>query len=169
MIHAHTITLTPSEILIASTVGAARYMENVRTQRYQGHGLTADPLHTHINGALGEAAFAKARGVYWNGDIGNLTAPDVGGWQVRTTPYPDGKLIIRRLDDDDAPYVLVRGQCPTFAIVGWILARLAKCPEWLEADGRRPPAYFVPAAALQPFALYSEHEPPPALFEDDRP
>jgi hypothetical protein len=166
MIHAHTITLTPSEIHLAVSVGALRYVENLRTRRYQGHGLDGDPLQIHILGACGEAAFAKARGVYWNGDIGDLKAPDVGGWQVRTTRRLDGRLIIRTIDEDDAPFVLVRGQCPTFAIVGWILARLAKCPEWLESNGR-PAAYFVPAYALRPFALYSEHEPPPSLFEED--
>jgi len=163
---AHVIMLTPSEIQIAAAVGVARFTENIRTRRYEGHGLSDHPLHVHVDGACGEAAFAKARGVYWNGDIGDMYAPDVDGWQVRTTRLNDGRLIVRAIDADDARFVLVRGQCPRFQIVGWILGRLAKSPEWLCSPNGRPPAYFVPSSALQPFTVYREPEPMPSLWSD---
>jgi len=169
---AHVITLTPSELLIAGTVGVSRYVENLRTHRHPGRAdtgrntVTGHLLHTHIDGACGEAAFAKAMGVYWNGDVGDMYAPDVNGWQVRTTTRLDGKLIIRHTDADEARHVLVRGRCPAFQIVGWIEGRIAKSPEWLESPAGRPAAWFVPDTALHPFALYRDSEPPPPLFDD---
>jgi hypothetical protein len=172
---AHTITLTPSEILVAGTVGVSRYVENLRTHRHPGrfdkgrNTITEHLLHTHIDGAVGEAAFAKARGVYWNGDIGDMYAPDVDSWQVRTTRRDDGRLIVRTTDADDARFVLVRSRCPNFQIVGWILGKAAKLPEWLTTTAGRPAAWFVPDTALQAFTLDRDPEPPPPLFEDRPP
>jgi hypothetical protein len=112
-----------------------------------------------IQAAAAELAVAKALNRYWVAGVNTYTMPDVGrNIEVRCTKYPNGKLAIRDRDQDDRPFVLVRGIIPTFEIVGWIYARDAKQEQWKEAMTWGE-AYMVPEDALRPFPLKPNGEP----------
>jgi hypothetical protein len=148
------VTLTPSEIFQGAMVGVMRQTANIRDRRRNAHGLETQRLdwQYHIEGALGELAFAKFIGAFWSGSMGDLRADDVQTWQVRTRSLHYGQLILHPHDPDDRRFVLVRGVVPAFTIVGWILGADGKRPEfWADPAGGRP-AFFVPETALHRFA-----------------
>ena len=148
------VSLTPSELYMAANVGCLRQCTNLRDGRKHRHG--ADPSQAwsnHIEGACGEAAVAKALGIYWNGAIGNHKAKDVGKHQVRTTSYPDGSLILHKDDPDEDLFLLVTGIAPDYEVRGWIQGFEGKnLKHWATHTGR--PAFFVPQEALSPLSSF---------------
>jgi len=102
----------------------------------------------HILGARGEIAFRK-----FIGSSGPLTvntfrsAPDVGGYEVRTRSRDDFDLILRADDPDHKIYVLVVGGGCRFRVVGWLRGS-ERYPHGQKTYGGRPPAWFVPQNAL---------------------
>jgi hypothetical protein len=107
---------------------------------------------THIEGAIGELAFAKALGRYWNGSINTYRrGGDVGAVQVRTRSRHSYELNVRTHDRDEDYFVLLTGQAPRLCLRGWIRGADAKRSEWLKDHGGHGAAYFVPQAALHPF------------------
>lgn len=144
------ISLSWNEVSIAARVGTMRHCEALRAGKKDSFGFKGDGWGQHIEGACGEMAVAKACGVYWLPTVNTYkTGADVASWQVRTRSAPGYELLVRPSDPDDAPFVLARGRCPDYQVVGWIMGRDAKRPEWLQTHGGRPPAYFVPDAALR--------------------
>ncbi len=106
-----------------------------------------------VRGAQGEIAFCKAMGLYPTGMFA-FRAPDVEvdgeHFEVRTTPYPNGRLPIYKRDRDDALYVLVTGKDGKFNVRGWILGEFGKDRLfWDEAIPR--PTYMVPQNRLIAF------------------
>jgi hypothetical protein len=151
MADAHEVILTDSEMHIAATVGALRQIENIFKGRQHAYAGPRDASwQMHIEGAAGEQAFAKWSGRYWNGNLGDLDADDVGHVQVRTTGRPDGRLILHPLDPDDRPFVLVTGISPRFVLRGWIRGSDGKQQQWWRDPVGGRPAYFVPQSALRP-------------------
>lgn len=146
------VTLTWYEVALAGGVGIRRYAEAVRRSRLDKYGFSGHPLMVHVEGALGEMAYAKAAGVYWDGSVDTFKhGGDVGAVHVRTRSRHDYDLIVRADDDPDAIYVLVTGSCPSYLVRGWIRGRDAHRDEWQQRYGSRPPAFFVPAELLNPF------------------
>lgn len=147
------VTLSPDEMRFATQVACARQIENLHKERPDAHGAVADRgWQVHIEGALGEMAFAKWRNRFWSGSLGDLRAADVGPVQIRTTVKHTNCLLLHKEDPDDAPFVLVTGAGPTFVLRGWIYGREGKRPEfWRDPVGGRP-AFFVPQRALRPMA-----------------
>lgn len=150
------VKLTASEVLMASNVGRSRHMRALlREQRprfaeeYPGRLWAA-----HIEGACAELAVAKVLGVYWAGTIDTYRAADMVflGHDVEVRWRADGAFLkVRERDPDDRVVVLVKGQCPAYEIVGWILGRHAKENMWRRDPHQRgKPAYFVPWNNLQP-------------------
>lgn len=144
------VSLTPAEILSAAHTGIMRQTQNLKRNRKPAYGATnATDWQWHVEGALGECAVAKALGLYWTGNLGNLRATDVGRYQVRTRSRHDYDLILHPEDPDDDVYFLVTGLNGRYRIHGWILGRDGKRDEyWSDPAGGRP-AYFVPQAALE--------------------
>jgi len=100
---------------------------------------------------MGEAAVAKLLGYPedWMPDQDSWKKPDVGPFQVRTTVYKSGKLVINESDDGkglDQPFILVCGAAGEYVVHGWILLRHARKPEWYE-KAIRDPAFMVPQTA----------------------
>lgn len=155
------ITLQWNEVSLAAWTGMQRQMKALAASRPDRHGFTGAGWSEHIEGACGEVAAAKALGVYWTPTVNTFTAGgDVGALQVRTRSRDDYELLIRPQDRDEDVFILVRGKSPSFSVVGWIRGRDAKRAEWMREHGGRPPAYFVPDAALQPIeALARPHVP----------
>src|SRR5262249_33303207 len=105
--------------LSASWVRSARIAAEARRAWAQAHGVHArygapegaDGDLIDLVGALGEAAVRLTVG---DGNTWIVTAPnykelpgDVGGFQVRATTRPDGRLILHPDDADDATFLLV--------------------------------------------------------------
>ena len=132
---------------MAAQVGVRRMLESLRKGSAQANGCE-DTWTPHIEGACGEMVVAKALNRYWSGSVNTYSQPDVAEYQVRTRSKPEYQLIVRPDDDDEAPFVLVRGRAPSYDIVGWLYGYEAKQSIWLRTYGNRRPAYFVPDEAL---------------------
>jgi|SRR6185312_15705097 len=148
------VTLEWYELLAAATVGLHRQLSALRDARPDRHGYSGeDSWGVHIEGAAGEAAFAKCMDRYWGGPIDSFkVGGDVGAIQVRTRSRHSYELIVRPDDRDSDTFVLVTGRAPTFRVVGYISGADAKRPEFLRTHGDRPAAYFVPHSALTSLA-----------------
>jgi hypothetical protein len=150
------VTLTSAEIMQAAMVGSMRQATNLRDGRRDADGFEGEGWSEHIEGAAGECAVAKALGVFWSGRLGILHEGDVRRIEVRTRSREDYQLILKRRDPDDRQYVLVRGKCPSFTLVGWCWGHEGKRDEyWADPagkNGKSRPNYFVPDCALRPMS-----------------
>lgn len=142
------VKLTATEMLAAANIGARREIESQlsgRKERVQSKEL----WYTHIDGALGEYAVAKALGLYMDPGLKKFKEPDVGEWHVRTTKYPDGDL---RVDPEETSgkFLLVTGRFDTYIIQGWVFAEDAHQEEWFGIKNKNfpDPMYWVPQNAL---------------------
>lgn len=153
------IRLTWHEMLLAAQAGCLRQVCALQDQRRARYGVRdGEAWQDHVIGALGEYAVAKAMRAFWT--VGSFRAPDVGRYEVRTTPYQSGALLLHADDRDDAPYVLVTGGCSAiFVVRGWLLGRDVKQPSrWGTRDGKLyQPAYVAEQHELRPLRelLYS--------------
>jgi hypothetical protein len=150
----HEVRLEEFELRLAAMVGAERYIQAITRKLQELHGDDNDSTWaTHIEGACGEMAYAKFRGIYWNGSVNTFRAPDVGSRiQIRTRSRHDYELFVRPTrDKDDDIFVLVTGKAPIFWVRGFMRGIDAKKPEWLKDHGGRPPAHFIPNEALRKF------------------
>lgn len=154
-------TLTTREFTFAAGVGVRRQIENLAKGRQDSYG--ADPANgwnLHVEGACAEAALAKALNRWWSGNLGDLTAADVGPIQVRSTWREQGRLPVHPGDPDDDAFVLAIGSAPSFAFPGWIRGALAKQARyWCDPTGAGRPAYFVPQSDLLPMEWLERGEP----------
>lgn len=154
------VTLSPDELMFAALVGIRRQVHNLFAGRQDKHGAPRDKgWQIHVEGAAGERAVAKAKGAYWDGNLGDLGADDVGRVQVRTRSNHDFDLIIHKDDPDDRAFILVTGIAPTYSLRGWIYGRDAKQQEWWQDPAGGRPAYFVPQSALRPIVKKLEPAP----------
>lgn len=146
------VTLTEDELYQGALIGARRQIEAVKKGLPDKHGFEGLGWDLHLEGALGELAFAKAVDRHWGGSVNVFrTQADVGKLEVRTRSKTWYELLIREDDSDESIFVLVTGRAPTYNVAGWIRGRDAKREEWLQTHGNRPPAYFVPHAQLTAF------------------
>lgn len=146
------VTLTTHEIRAAAQAGVDRRIVSATRLDPRYGASREDPWGLDIIGALGELVVAKVfdrfpfpdgvEGPDYSGDLGRQ-------YEVRSTTRPNGALIVHKGDPDKRPFILVRGQVPTFEIAGWLLGGQAKRTEWWRTDTGRP-AYFAPADALAP-------------------
>jgi hypothetical protein len=142
------VTLAWHEYAMASEIGRLRQLASVRHGRRDQHGFEGLGWSEHIEGACGELAVAKHLNVYWDGSVDTFKADDLPHLQVRTRSLHHYDLLVRPQDSDEAIWVHVTGRCPVYRVHGWLYGHEAKKPCWLQAVGGRPPAYFVPQAAL---------------------
>src|SRR5262245_24470858 len=128
------VTLTLAEIEMAANVGVRRQAHALIDNRPDAYGAEkAKGWQIHLEGACGELAVAKYRGVYWDGSVNTFKhGADVMNLHVRTRREHDFALLIRDDDPDDGVFVLVTGRCPHYRVHGWIRARHAKRAEYLK-------------------------------------
>lgn len=142
------------ELQVAAACGASRQIESFR--------LSAQPKlnywswHSHIEGAAAELAVAKYLNCHFPASVNTFKGADLGkNIQVRArepnAKYPP-QLIIRPTDQDDEVFVLVVGASPNWEIIGGIVGRDGKRPEWIKDPGNKGPAYFVPKHYLKPLS-----------------
>lgn len=121
------ITLNTAEQRLAKYVGRERDLNGRRngfTNRKLG---PQSDEQTDLEGVAAEIAFARHFNVYPDLDIDCTEYPDFDAVlpnglkvDVKTTTYPNGRLIVAPWKDVDAvdAYVLVVGEFPTYRIVG---------------------------------------------------
>lgn len=147
------VTLTWAEAHLAVTEGSTRRLRALQRGMADRHGVAGrerDDWGLNIEGAAAEYAAAKALNVCWSFAPGPGYEGDIGhGFEVRSTPHPDGRLIVHETDPSDRPFLLVTGALPDFDVVGWIMGGDAKRQEWWNDRAPRA-AFFVPQAALAP-------------------
>lgn len=148
------LDMTGAEISVAMHVGQLRMIDSMNSGHAQKRGLGVAAPYADIEfiGALGECAFAKHLGVYWDFSVRNFTTRDVGTIQVKATRWPQGKLILNPDDPADQRYVLAlileRGRKVTLR--GWIDGHDAKQEAyWDKPDKYRPATHCVPQNALR--------------------
>jgi hypothetical protein len=128
-------------MLFASQVGSMRQLESVRLGfRDRNRAATnsdAEKWYSHIAGALGELAAAKALNVYWPASVNaRKSEPDLPpDWQVRCRPQSHYDLVIRPDDPEHFRYILVTGTGPTFQVHGYIKGEDGKRDWWLQDKG----------------------------------
>jgi hypothetical protein len=146
-----TVTLTWYERLVATTIGLLRQtMSELRgTDRPLCSGEPSDENNIHSAGA--EMAVAKFLSRYWLAGVNTFKDPDVApNIEVRRNTYPEGQslLKVKPTDPDERRYVMVRGEMPTYEIVGWLWGHEAKRPEWLQNPHDYGEVYYVPESKL---------------------
>lgn len=160
--------LRENEAMLAAYVGARRHVDKLFRGQRDRYGAEArlDQWSVDIEAAGAEMAVAKVLGLYWTGANGLHDATtDVGRLQVRNPLPGNQSLLVRPSDADDHGFVLVTGTIPRFEVVGWMLARDAKRPEWRRDPGGHGAAYFVPQEELHDVSEISARPrttPPPA-------
>jgi hypothetical protein len=89
----------------------------------------------YSNQAAAELAFAKSMG--WDDWTWDEESEEgmVRGYRVQWSPFPDAGLVVHDEGDEDARYVLVTGEPPTFEIRGWITVGEAKRQGKLIGEG----------------------------------
>ena len=118
------VTLSNAEMEEAALGGVRRRIDALNRGRRSTHPETPDHQQqwwqSHIIGAFGEYAVAKALGVQWNPTIGQVDQRDVLDYEVRTTEAPTPLLRYRGHNDPRANYILVSSRGNQLLIQGWL-------------------------------------------------
>lgn len=144
------VTLCWAELQQAAQVGIQRQLRALERRAKHRVYAPADPWGNHVNAAAAEMALAKALGLYWADSPVLDYAGDVGPYQVRSTKRLDGPLILRPSDSDDAVFVLVVCDVPTYRIVGWTWASQGKVQPYWQPDDDLAGCWKVPQEFLRP-------------------
>jgi len=137
-----TVTLTRLDVSAAMAVATRRILQAMSDGRFASES-NRGRFHAFCEQAMADAAFAKSRGWWWNGE-----APREGV-TVRYREREGQELYAMESDDDDACLILVSGECPNYKIAGWIYAKDARREEWKRVSGGRT-LWFVPPGELKP-------------------
>lgn len=153
-----TIRLSFEEGLAAAIQGSVQMMRAISTGTvgFDHGGVSGRDLRQRwaqaIQGQMAEHAISKALGIYPIASAAGVRGDDPGGWDIRSTPWQNGHLIINGIElpeMDNTRFILAVGHWPEFEIVGWIYGKDARRDEWWRGD-ERPPSWWVPQSALQP-------------------
>jgi len=145
---------TEEELTVGAIVGGLREVSALTRERPSGYGYDeSTPWERHINGAFGEMAVAKETNKYWQSlsfrsGLREHLPGDVGAVQVRATTHLGGRLIVHPDEPDNALFVLVTLNLPSYSLVGWKLGSEAKQQRYWDDPGTGRPAYFIPQADL---------------------
>jgi hypothetical protein len=147
------IVLERDELRHAALVGIDRRLDSIAKGRRGNHGFDRDDFwRIDIEGAAAEAAVAKFLGVPYAPDTTKLdskTGDVQGGYQVRSTKYDSGSMLVHNSDADDHVFILVTGENGKYKLRGWRYARDCKHPKlWKDYKGRG--SYWVPQSMLLP-------------------
>jgi hypothetical protein len=142
------IDLTWQEMCTAAMIGVYRRLSSMHKGLNKNIHADKSDFQTDVIGAIAEACFAKFINLYWSCSINTFKAPDVGAWQVRSTDYPDGHLIVRPNDRDGerVAFLVVDGYGAN--LIGWIAVSDAKVKCFWREDRK---SWWIPQHALATF------------------
>ena len=153
------IHLRCTEVGAAVRVGGLRHYQAVIHKCQEKFGTPAsEGWSSHIEGALGEMAAAKALNMYWPGSVNAWHECDLNGIQVRTRSKSNYDLIVRPDDTENCVWVLVTGGCGTYEVCGWISGFEAKQERFFKSPNDKAPAYFIPQSELKPIETLTHEE-----------
>ncbi|MFO0957260.1 MAG: hypothetical protein U0800_07300 [Isosphaeraceae bacterium] len=142
------VALGVDDFELARQLGHERTAEAARSNRPGRAGCRPGNLEQDIDGAAAEVAFARALGLAPSMSISPDPGPDVGDYHVRSTSWPNGRLIVRPGEGGDHLYVLVVGRGREWRVIGTIVGGDALKPEFWAAPNGRPGCYMVPQSRL---------------------
>ena len=127
-----TITLNRQELRAAAQAGIERRLNGIAKKRPQLYG--ADSRHNEwqidIIGSIAEYAVAKHLNIYWepatNIDRLDTLPGDVAHYQIRSTCWPTGQLIVHERDKNEAPFILAIVNNNEIRLAGWLYGYEAK-------------------------------------------
>ena len=132
------VTLTPAELEEAALGGVRRRINGLVKNRRSTHPETPDHeqnwWESHVVGAIGEFAVAKALGVAWRPTVGQVNEKDVGEFEVRTTQLPKPLLRYRGHNDPASKYILCSYRGNQVLIQGWLTGHTVKALGYEEYD-----------------------------------
>lgn len=143
------IYLSKAEMFNACTVGVQRRLRSIADHvKNKKHAEDKKDFDIDIYGAVAEAALAKHIDRYWACGVNTFKAPDVGRWQVRSTTYPTGHLIVRERDEPPGRVALLTTPPELFGAMlhGWIDIEQARQDRYWQGD-----SWWVPQEDLNPF------------------
>lgn len=114
-----------------------------------------------VSGARGEIAFSVAMFLDCPMSVNAAKIePDVyPDWQIRTTKYNSGRLILRDNDIEHHKYALVIDNAPAFFVVGWILGSVGKAMTQFEDNPNDKKAVImIPQSSLMPFTTEMQNK-----------
>lgn len=143
------IQLSNHNLQTAGLVGVGRHIKGIKKEGQYGCNNVAVGWQVNCDGACGEMALAKYLGVFWDGNMGNFQAADVGALQVRTNPNAWGDLMLHPKDKDEDIFVLILSdKMPSYTLRGWIYGHEGKLQKWWRDGAKGRPAFFVPQSEL---------------------
>ena len=146
------ITLSAEDLEVGRRAGITRHTHS----RKQGlkSGFDDKDNEMDILGAQGEIAAAQCLWIPFEPQVDTFKAADIGvNLQVRTTPRTNGRLILKRGDNPEHIYILVRKLAASdFEVVGWVFGHEGQRPEYLKKVGHGGSVYFVPNHKLKSIA-----------------
>jgi hypothetical protein len=154
--------LTPEELAWSDEEARKHYESAKERNATHTAGLVASDNDININksGAAGELAFANYLGVPWNHGDGPTYTGDVLCYEVRTTIYEHGRLLLQPKDNHYRPFVMVIDQRPFYIIAGWRWAyEVKKDKYWGTLPNRSDrPCYSILRKKLYPMILLPTEE-----------
>jgi len=149
----HTVTLTAKELKLAEFVAKQRNDDGRSAGADSNkYGNERPTYEVHLDGVLGELSFAKLMGMYWTG-MGDSYQEDsdVANYQVRSTTYSNGCLIIRPNEGHEHdPWVLMIAEGNRkYRLAGWCYGWRGRQDKYRREPGGRPWAFFVPQPELE--------------------
>lgn len=149
-----TIILTEEDILNLEEQTVFARTEARVNHRKVAYGASEEEnkiLEISKQGYAGEAAVCKFQGIHYKHQLFGI---DTGKFEVRTTKYKTGRLILHPKDRDNCIFILVIGNIfenNSFDLVGWIMGKEGKQAQyWIDPTGRNRYAFFVPQEKLNP-------------------
>lgn len=132
------VTLTETELETAAHGGVARNIDAMKRGRksYQKNRPDHEQnwWQSHIIGAIGEFAVAKALDLPWNPTVGQVDQKDVGDFEVRTTELPNPVLRFRSHNDPCSHYILCQLKANRVLIHGWLPGYAVRDFGYMEFD-----------------------------------
>jgi len=147
------IKLSPGDVAYASTEAVARFNYNRAKGNDASRGAAptwVEQVAREISGCLGEIAIARWQDKFPFSLFEDRKKGDVGEFEVRTTAYQTGKLLIVPDDNPERKYLLVTLPSHYTALIhGWMYGYEAQVPEYFDHKMRMP-VYAVTQDKLHP-------------------
>jgi len=159
------VKLESFDVMMGAQVGVMRHVSGIYKSRKEVYGAQdlGSPWELNIEGALGELVVARHLRIFWNGNMEQLKASDVGELEVRTSKVSSAHLVVRPTDKRDAKYVLVVGKAPEYTICGWQYGEEIMQAQFFDETGERcknkraTPMFWYPQNKLRPISeVWSE-------------
>lgn len=145
------VELSHHDMLFAAIGGCQRRVKAMQVNRPQLYGADHRQNYWQIDvqGAIAEYAVAKAINMFWEPATDqplNTLPGDVGVYQVRSTVYKSGSLIVHPADKDDAAFILAIVAEPFVKLAGYLWGKDAK----QLGEYKKPKDIWVDQTKLKP-------------------